>query len=77
MTSLTHSRDAHKRAERRKRAIAETARLLIEQVREHIDSRGRVDPDDIVSIKLSGGWVGCSFYDYPSEYLDLVKWGQQ
>ena len=56
------------------RSIAETARLLVELVRERIDAGGRVSPDLIAGIRLAGGFVCVSFCDYPDEFMPLVEW---
>ena len=56
------------------RSIAETARLLIEQVRARIDARGRVDSSLIARIAIDDRFVSVSFVDYPDEFMDIVEW---
>jgi hypothetical protein len=55
-------------------SIAEAARLLVELVREHVDSRGRVDSSLLACIKIDHSFVSASFLDYPDEFGDLVDW---
>lgn len=72
MSRVSNSRKVQQR--QLNQSIAETARQLVELVREHIDARGRVSSDLIARIVIDHNYVALSFIDYPDEYADVIAW---
>ena len=68
----------HKKTEQRgpahlNKSIAEAARKLVELVREHINSNGRVSFDLVHHITIDHSFVSVTFVDFDG-FLDLVEW---